>query len=58
MAEPDPYSSGPLTDRVQMLAFEAELAYLPPSLITAIWEVIDTRPLTKEERPSALDNEL
>jgi hypothetical protein len=29
MAEPDPYAGWPLSDRLQMLAFEAELAHLP-----------------------------
>jgi hypothetical protein len=33
-----PYAGGSLSDRVQMLAFEAGLARLPRSLITAIWE--------------------
>ncbi len=36
MAEPDPYADWSLSDPLQMLAFEAELAYLPRSLITAI----------------------
>jgi hypothetical protein len=29
MDEPDPYAGSPLLDRLQMLAFEAELAHLP-----------------------------
>ncbi len=41
MSECDPYANLPLIDRLQMLAFEAELAYLPRSLISAIWETID-----------------
>jgi hypothetical protein len=42
MAEPDPYAGWSLSDRLQMLAFEAELARLPRSPITALWEVIHT----------------
>jgi hypothetical protein len=42
MAKPDPYAGWSLTDRFQLLAFEAELAHLPRSLIAAVWEVIDT----------------
>lgn len=38
MLESDPYASWPLSDRLQMLAFEAELGHLPRSLISAIWE--------------------
>lgn len=33
MDELDPYASWSLSDRLQMLAFEAELAHLPRSLI-------------------------
>ena len=41
MSEPDPYSTWSLSDRLQMLALEAELAHLPRSLIIAIWESLD-----------------
>ena len=34
MPEPDPYACWSLSDRLQMLAFEAELAHFPRSLIT------------------------
>jgi hypothetical protein len=37
MAEPDPYAGWSLSDRLQMLAFEAEFAHLPRSRIAAIW---------------------
>jgi hypothetical protein len=37
MAE-DPYAGWSLSDRLQLLAFEAELAHLPRSLIAALWE--------------------
>lgn len=40
--KPDPYAGWSLGDRLQMLAFEAELARLPRSLIGAIWEAFDT----------------
>ena len=39
--EPDPYLSWSLSDRLQLLAFEAQLAHLPRSLVSAIWEAID-----------------
>ena len=42
MPEPDPYAGWSLSDRLQLLAFEAELAHLPRSLIAALWEAIDT----------------
>jgi hypothetical protein len=41
MTDPDPYAGWSLADRLQMLAFEAELAHLPRSLITALWEALD-----------------
>ena len=44
MAE-DPYAGWSLSDRLQLLAFEAELAHLPRSLIAALWEAIDGQPL-------------
>jgi hypothetical protein len=31
-----------LSDRLQMLAFEAELAHLPRPLISAIWQAFDS----------------
>ena len=37
----DPYVGWSLSDRLQLLAFEAELARLPRGLITALWEAID-----------------
>ena len=37
MTEPDPYLGWSLADRLQMLAFEAELTHLPRSLIETIW---------------------
>jgi hypothetical protein len=37
MTEADPYANWSLTDRLQMLAFDAELAYLPRSLIETTW---------------------
>lgn len=40
MTEPDPDAEWPLSDRLQMLAFEAQLAHLPRSLVAALWEVI------------------
>ena len=42
MHDPDPYANWPLSDRLQMLAFEAELAHLPRSLIAAIWTALDS----------------
>lgn len=41
MADPDPYARWPVSDRLQLLAFEAELAHLPRSLIAAIWTALD-----------------
>ena len=41
MPEPDPFASWSLSDRLQMIAFEAELAHLPRSLIAAIWEALE-----------------
>ena len=37
----DHYAGWSLSDRLQMLAFEAELGHLPRSLIAALWEAID-----------------
>jgi hypothetical protein len=42
MPEPDPYAAWSLSDRLQLLAFEAELAHLPRPLIVALWEAIDS----------------
>jgi hypothetical protein len=48
MPEADPYANWSLSDRLQMLAFEAELPHLPRSLIPAIWVAFDTfRPMWK-----------
>ncbi len=41
MPEPDPYARWSLSDRLELLAFEAELAHLPPALIATIREAID-----------------
>jgi len=41
MPESDPYAGWSLSDRLQILAFEAELAHLPHSFITAVWEAVD-----------------
>jgi hypothetical protein len=41
MAKPDRYAWWSLSDRLQLLAFEAELAHLPRPLIAALWEAID-----------------
>jgi hypothetical protein len=37
----DPYINLPLRARIQLLAFEAELAHLPRSLIAAIWTAFE-----------------
>jgi hypothetical protein len=48
MPEPyDPYQSWPLVERLQMLAFEAELGRLPRSLIATIWEAMDSLDLPR-----------
>jgi hypothetical protein len=39
---PDPYRHLALSVRLQLLAFEAELAHLPRSLISAVWDAFDT----------------
>jgi hypothetical protein len=36
-----------MSDRLQLLAFEAELAAVPRSLIAAIWRALDERPMTR-----------
>jgi len=46
----DPYQSWPLTDRLQMLAFEAELGLLPRSLIAMLWEAMDSLDLPRGSR--------
>ena len=46
----DPYLTWSLSDRLQMLAFEAELAYLPRSLTSAIWEALETLDLLDSVR--------
>ncbi len=52
-AEPDPYASWSLSNRLEMLAFEAQLAHLPRSLIAAIWESlpIERDPRVNKPRP-------
>jgi hypothetical protein len=37
MTEPDPYAGLSLSNRLEHLAFEADLAHLPSSLIAAAW---------------------
>ena len=41
ISKPDPYAGWSLSERLQMLALEAELAQLPRSLVTAIWEALE-----------------
>jgi hypothetical protein len=41
MPDLDPYTAWSLSERLQMLAFEAELAHLPRSLVNALWEAHD-----------------
>jgi hypothetical protein len=42
LADPDLEPHWSLSDRLQMLAFETELAHLPPSLIAAIWTALES----------------
>jgi hypothetical protein len=56
MSEPDHYVGWSLADRLQMLALEAELARLPRSLITALWEV--TRTPTQAQPPHETKREI
>jgi hypothetical protein len=51
MAEPDPYAGWSLPDRLQLLAFEVELADLPRSLIAVLWEALDTVRATEALTP-------
>ena len=53
MIERDPYNHWSLSGRLQMLAFEAELAHLPRSLIAAVWDAVDQ--LFTEGPPSAVN---
>jgi hypothetical protein len=53
MAEPDPYAGLTLSDRLQLLAFEAELAHLPRSLISAIWEALDRADSLDSQHPTS-----
>jgi hypothetical protein len=54
MPEPDdPYIGWSLSNRPQMLALEAELAHLPPSLIVGLWEVIDASAPEQRGRSSS-----
>lgn len=41
---PDPYAGLSFRDRLELLAFEAELACFPRSLIQALWQAIDADP--------------
>ena len=52
MAAADPYAQWSLFDRLQMLAFEAELAHLPRSLISGIWEALDSLELLDFSAPA------
>jgi hypothetical protein len=61
MSDSDPYDGWSLSDRLQMLAFEAELAelaHLPRSLITAVWNVFDRFPSMMWEPTDAIDREV
>jgi hypothetical protein len=55
MMPEDPYFGWSLSDRLELLAFEAELARLPRGLIAALWQAIHAvqatyhRPSTKPE---------
>jgi hypothetical protein len=40
------YSGWSLRDRLELLAFEARLTGVPPTLIAAIWEALDMPPRT------------
>jgi hypothetical protein len=35
------YTGWPLRDRLELLAFDARLAWVPPALLEALWEAID-----------------
>lgn len=50
MSSSDPYARFSLADRLQMLAFEAELAHLPRSPIAAIWTALESVDLLDSER--------
>ena len=54
MADSDPYANWSLSDRVQMLAFEAELGYLPRFLISTIWVALKRLHLLGSQRPAQL----
>ena len=47
----DPYFGWSLSDRLELLAFEAELARLPRGLIAALWQAIHAVQAT-DLRPS------
>jgi hypothetical protein len=44
MADLNPYATCSLSDRLELLAFEAELAHLPRALIAALWTARDRLP--------------
>ena len=46
----NPYTGWSLWDRLQMLAFEAELAHLPRSHISAIWAALECLDLLDSQR--------
>jgi hypothetical protein len=50
----DPNATWSISDRLQMLAFEAELAHLPRSLIIAIWESLDQQNQSHVTRASSV----
>jgi hypothetical protein len=39
---PDPYAKLSLGDRLEFLAFDARLAGVPPALLEALWEAIES----------------
>ena len=51
MMPEDPYFGWSLSDRLELLAFEAELARLPRGLIAALWQAIHAVQAT-DLRPS------
>ena len=54
MLKPDPYVNWSLLDLLQRLAFEAELAHLPRSLIAAVWEAEDKVPMRLDDPSTRL----
>ncbi len=43
------YRGWPLAQRVELLAFDARLAEVPPALLEALWEAIDRLPSAQSE---------